>query len=219
MNHNIFKVDNINPGADEVVTIYVLLDAWGKSSADVEHCNLVRDAALEVMHSLKDAKSGGGYFLDCAHAQGNVALFSFRAKQGWGPDDYHRAVTLVADAFASVYEDKASALNGSTRISPPPYPSVGAYVMSKESAARAFKRYRDYAYRDAVKAHARLLWDERTVRHSSVNALLGNLHNAGEDIAPELLYGTTIQGSTQALFVGKLSVLDIMHMMSDPTNT
>lgn len=219
MNRNNFKVDNINPGADEIVTIYVLLDAWGKSSADVAHCNLVRDAALEVVHNLKDAKTDGGYFLNCAHAQGNVVLFSFSAKQGWGPDDYHRAVTIVADAFASAYEDNASALSGSTRISPPPYPSVGAYVTSKENAARDFKRSRDYAYRDAVKAHARLLWDERTVRHSSVTALLGNLHNAGEDIAPELLYGTTIQGSTQALFVGKLSDLDIMHMMSDPTNT
>lgn len=218
MNRNNFKVDNINPGADEIVTIYVLLDAWGKSSADVAHCNLVRNATLEVVHNLKDAKPDGGYFLNCAHAQGNVVLFSFSAKQGWGADDYHRAVTLVADAFASAYEDKASALNGSTRISPPPYPSVGAYVMSKENAARDFKRSRDYAYRDAVKAHARLLWDERTVRHSSVTALLGNLHNAGEDIAPELLYGTTIQGSTQALFVGKLSDLDIVHMMSDPTN-
>lgn len=218
MNRNNFKVDNINPGADEIVTIYVLLDAWGKSSADVAHCNLVRDVTLEVVHSLKDAETDGGYFLNCAHAQGNVVLFSFSAKQGWGPDDYHRAVTIVADAFASAYEDKASALNGSTRISPPPYPSVGAYVTSKENAARDFKRSRDYAYRDAVKAHARLLWDERTVRHSSVTALLGNLHNAGKDIAPELLYGTTIQGSTQALFVGKLSDLDIMHMMSDPTN-
>lgn len=201
----------------DVVVVHLHLDQ-GKSSASLDHCKLVCEVTEKVANWMERVTPAWERFLDLAYAQGNTVIFTFPANKGWTTGDYNRTVAFIRDLFARLYADRENERSGATvRATPPAYPIVSAAAMSPDEAAAYIKRARDCAYKDAVKDTARLHWDERTVRHQSVRALLGNLRNLGVRIPPEVLYGVVHQVSTQALFVGRLSNLDISNIMGDPT--